>query len=242
MRDAVDERLPHRRRVYPYCGFELVYSKGTSLVWRIETYGDYEPEVIGALVAELGRSRERTFVDVGANIGLISLAALAGVPGSRGFAFEPGPHQRALLADTIRRNGLKDRLTLSPLALSDAAGTACFAVHRRRHAAGDGLVDTGRAGPARSITVETETLDAWWQRSGRPWIDVVKIDTEGAELLVLRGAGAVIAECGPTIFLEISEDNLRAYPHGAADVRAHLEGLRYTLEPVGPGDFAARPE
>ena len=240
MRGVVDEWLPHRRRIFPYCGFELVYSKGTSLVWRMETYGAYEPEVIDALVTELGRSRNRILVDVGANIGLVSLAALAAVPDSRAFAFEPGPHQYALLAETIRRNGLEDRLSLSTLALSDTVGIAQFAVHSSRHAAGDGFLDTGRAGPAQFITVATETFDGWWEGHGRPPVDIVKIDTEGAELHVLRGASEVISLCRPVIFLEISEDNLHAYPYGADDVRAHLEGLGYGLEQLGAGDFVAR--
>ena len=173
--DALDRRLPHGRRVLSYRGFALVYSRGNTLVERIRAQGDYEPELTAQIVAELRRSEHRTFVDVGANIGIVSLAVLSGVPDARVFAFEPGPHQHELLAETIRRNGLGASITAHRLALADRAGTSSFAVHASWHAAGDGLMDTGRSGRARRVTVETDTLDRWWERAGRPPVDVVKL-------------------------------------------------------------------
>ena len=237
----VDERLPHGRRSIRYHGYDVVYSRGNSLVERIKTQGEYEPRVCQAIVHALEESETRTFVDIGANIGLVSLAVLAGVPDASVFAFEPGPHQHALLAETIRLNRLEDRLSLYPWALADKSGTATFAVHSTVHAAGDGLIDTGRSGTARYVPVRTETLDHWWHDHARPPIAVAKIDVEGAELLTLRGADSVIRHCRPTIVLEISEDNLRLYPYGPEDVGAHLEGLGYELEEIGKGDFVARP-
>lgn len=230
-------------RTTVYEGFELVYSRGTSLVERLAQGGAYEPELLGLLVDELRASERPTFVDVGANIGLISLAVLARVPEARVFAFEPGPHQRRLLEATIARNGLSGRLMLSPLALSERGGTAPFAVHTSRHASGDGFVDTGRAGPTRELRVRTESLDAWWEGEGQPPLDVVKIDTEGAELLVLRGAEAVLEAERPVVFLEIHPLNLRAYPYASDDVRDFLESRGYRLEPIaGETEFVARPE
>jgi FkbM family methyltransferase len=239
--DAIDERLPHGRRIIPYEGFELVYSRRTSVVERLVETGAYEPEVREALAAELARSRSRCLVDVGANVGLVTLAALADVPDARIFAFEPGRHQRDLLAETIRRNGLGDRISLSPFALGERPGTASFAVHSSRHAAGDGFRDTGRGGRARLTTVEVDTLDRWWERSGRPSLDVLKLDTEGSELLVLRGAEAVLAACRPVLVLEIQEENLWPYPFGAEQVREEVDRAGYELEPLTRADYLARP-
>lgn len=239
--DRVDDLLPHGRRTMSYKGFKVVYSRRTSLVERIRQYGDYEPEITRAIAAELG-SATKTLVDVGANIGLISLGVLAEVPGARIFAFEPGRHQHDLFRGTIRRNGLERAITLSPLALSDRPGRAEFAVHSTRHSSGDGFVDTGRAGPSRIVSVETDTLDRWWERSGRPSIDVIKIDTEGSELLVLRGASEVLTHCRPVLFLEIHPPNVRGYTYSTDDVRWHVEGQGYRLEAVsGESEFVARP-
>jgi FkbM family methyltransferase len=237
----MDPYLPHRRRVVEYAGFALVHGRGDSLVERIEKVGEYEPETIRAVVRTLTDSESRILVDVGANIGLVSLAALARVPGATVYAFEPGPRQHRLLAKTIRRNGLEGRLELSPLALSDTAGTARFAVHSSRHAAGDGFVDTGRGGKSRSMRVRTETLDRWWEARSRPDVAVVKIDTEGSELLVLRGASRLVAVCRPVLLLEIHEANLRVYPFGVDDVRREVEAMGYRLEELQPTEFVARP-
>src|SRR4051812_35668048 len=120
--EAFDERLPHGRRVFRYRDFDVVYRRRGSLVERIEKWGGYEEETVAAIGAELAASEGKTLVDVGANIGLVSLAVLAAVPEANVFAFEPGPDQHGLLAETIRRNGLGNRIALSPLALSDAPG------------------------------------------------------------------------------------------------------------------------
>jgi FkbM family methyltransferase len=192
-------------------------------------------------VAELLHSEHRTFLDVGANIGIVSLAVLAGVPDARVYAFEPAPRQHALLAATIGRNGLARSITAERLALADRAGKSSFAIHVPWLAAGDGLLDTGRSGRAKQVTVETDTLDGWWTRAGRPQVDVVKLDTEGSELLILRGAAALLEACRPTLFLEVHEQNLRPYPYGAEEVRAHVEGLGYSLEDLGHAEFVARP-
>src|SRR5207244_2641976 len=97
--DTVDERLPHGRRTCRFEGFELVYSRRTSIVERFTRAGAYEPEVRAAIAADLRRSVSRCFVDVGANVGLVSLAALADVPGAHVFAFEPARHQHDLFAE-----------------------------------------------------------------------------------------------------------------------------------------------
>jgi FkbM family methyltransferase len=238
---ALDRRLPHGRRVIPYCGFSLVYSRGNTLVERIVAQGNYEPELTAQIADELGRSRHRTFMDVGANIGIVTLAVLFRVPDARVFAFEPGPHQHDIFAETIRRNALGDSISLSRLALADRPGTRSFAVHAPWHAAGDGFIDTGRSGLARSVTVESDTLDRWWDRAGRPSVDVVKLDTEGSELMILRGGAVMLETCRPVLFLEIHEQNLQAYPYGADDVRAHIEALGYGLKANGRADFVARP-
>jgi FkbM family methyltransferase len=239
--ERVDARLPHGRRTTEYAGFTLVYRRRNSLVERVEKWGGYEQSAVEAIVRELAASSSRTFVDVGSNIGLVSLAVIDAVPGSRVYAFEPGPEQYRLFAETIERNRLRERIDLSSVALSDRTGSASFAVHSSRHAAGDGLRDTGRSGRARQLTVQTEMMDRWWEATGRPDVAVVKLDTEGSELLVLRGATAFIEHCRPTLFLEIHEENLSAYPYGPDDVRRYVESLGYEVEALGRADFVARP-
>lgn len=228
---VADLFVPFIRTVH-YCGCDVFYSKGTSLVQRILDTGVYEAETCHAIAAELSRCKDPVFLDVGANIGLISLKVLAEVPGAAIHAFEPGAHQHDLFRRTIEGNKLQSRITLYSEALGKAAGEQSFSIHNTKDASGDGFVDTGRAGKARTATVRVTTLDCWAERSGvSP--RVIKIDTEGAELWVLQGGENFIAREKPIIFLEISSKNLRAYPYTHEDIVVWLRVRGYRLYTVG---------
>ncbi len=236
---AFDSGRPRRWRVevegrallaQPYAGFTVLFTPGVSLLQRLRRSGDlYEPELVVALRREIGRRRATRFLDVGANVGLMTLAVLQAYPDLRVDAFEPSPHPADLLAATLRHNQLDDRVRLHRFALAEAEGRADFWTHHPAHASGDGLRDTGRAGEAERIEVATRTLDSWWKEAGEPPVPVVKIDTEGAELPILRGATELLETCRPTLFLEIHERNLRAYAQTAADVHGWLTDRGYRL-------------
>lgn len=228
---VADLFVPFIRTVH-YCGCDVFYSKGTSLVQRILDTGVYEAETCRAIAAELARCKDPIFLDVGANIGLISLKVLADVPGAAIHAFEPGAHQNDLFRRTIEENKLQSRISLYSEALGDLAGEKSFSIHNTKDASGDGFVDTGRAGEAKTATVQVTTLDCWAERSGvSP--RVIKIDTEGAELWVLQGGDNFITREKPVMFLEISSKNLRAYPYTHEDIVAWLRVRGYRLYTVG---------
>jgi hypothetical protein len=94
---------------------------------------------------------------------------------------------------------------------------------------GDGLIDTGRAGEAFPVEINMITIDLWWANLSYPQINVVKIDVEGAELLVLKGGEKFIDKCGPIIFLEIEPKNLKVYPYKKEDILKWLNEHDYNL-------------
>jgi FkbM family methyltransferase len=192
--------------------------------------GVWDRETADRIVVELSKTVRPTFVDVGANIGLMTLNVLAGTPAARVHAFEPGAHQRALLEKTIAANGLGDQVTIYPEALGSHVGERAFAVHDPAYSALDGFIDTRRADLVELVTVPVRTLDGWWHSLGRPRVHVVKIDAEGAELWILEGARELLAGSGPVLFLEVQPANLRVYPYRARDVLAWLARHRYGLE------------
>jgi len=240
--ERVDELLPRPVRSTPYAGFQVVHDPSTSLIARVRETGSYEPVTVDAIVAALRRSSSPRFVDVGANVGLVTLGVLAALPTTHVIAFEPGPHQHDLLNETIHRNGLTDRVELHRLALADRPGQAEFVVHSRRHAAGDGLRDTGRSGRARTVAVDVGTLDGWWEAAGRPVVDALKLDVEGAELLALRGGEALLRSVRPTLFLEIDPRNIAPYPYDVRDVFAFLAELGYSVTEVEETEYMAVPD
>src|SRR5262249_41973037 len=139
-------------------------------------------------------------LDVGANVGSYTLlfAMWAGAAG-RVFAFEPAPEAREGLRMHVALNGLADRTEIVPVAASSAVGTARF--HVDGSSGANAIAAAGQRGDAASIDVETTTIDAFCERRRlRP--DVIKIDVEGAELDVLRGARRVLRQPGLQAFLE----------------------------------------
>jgi FkbM family methyltransferase len=199
---------------------------------RLKNEKVYEEEMCVHLVKTLQKKRKPILMDIGANIGLVSTYLLKEVPNLFIYAFEPGPTQAGLLQKTITINSLQNSIKLSQIALSDSSGKKVFFAHPNRDQAKDGLVDTGRGEKTVEIEVETMTLDEWWKGEGKPHVDVVKIDTEGAELLVLRGASEFLKEAKPIIYLEIEESNLKAYPYGKEDIVQFIYSNGYILETI----------
>lgn len=152
----------------------------------------WEPEVHAAMTRTIGTGM--SVLDVGAHVGLFTLAAARRVgPTGRVFAFEPSPATLVSLRRHITLNGFDDRVEVVPAAVGDIEGETPFYVYGETMSASvaraslDELSPGREAMPASEITVPVVTLDGLCTERGvRP--DRVKIDVEGAELRVLRGA------------------------------------------------------
>ena len=125
------------------------------------------------------------YVDVGANIGshAINAARLVGSTGSV-FAFEADPDTYHLLSENIESNGLRN-IVLRQTCVSDHVGTLSF--YKHKDSAKSSIVDRGEK---LSVTLPSDTLDNLIPANKK--IDVLKVDVEGAELSVLRGAHAIL--------------------------------------------------
>jgi FkbM family methyltransferase len=133
--------------------------------------------------------------DVGANVGRWSESMLAAASKAgretdlRLHAFEPDSGAFARLAETLGGRPASVNRT----ALSDREGTSLF--HMVGPAAGrNSLYPLPDAGRTAQETVVTTTLDSYAERSGIARFALVKVDAEGHDLAVLRGARALLAE------------------------------------------------
>ena len=213
-----------------YEGFRLNFSKDTSIVERFKRDGSYEPEFIHHLVETLKEQSSGAFLDIGANIGMIALSVLKHCPNIMIYAFEPGPHQFELLQKTLSDNKLSEKIKAYDIALKDETGEATFQIHDSEDVSGDGFSDSQRGGKTYAITVKTEKIDNWWNENGRPEIGTLKIDTEGAELWILKGAHEMIMDQQPVLYLEINDKNIRNYPYEIDDLLRHIKALNYTID------------
>lgn len=212
-----------------YCGFDVSYGSGDILIPKIRDGKIFEEKMCAEIAHELGGIQSPVLLDIGANIGLISLYAASKLPNAKIYAFEPGPQQSGFFARTVDENKLAGRVTLSAQALGDKEEKKTFITHFSQDASGDGFIDTGRAGEPIPIDVEVTTLDSWWKKNNKLHIDVVKLDTEGSEFLVLKGAENFLREVKPVVYMEIEPKNLKVYPHKRGDILAWLNEHDYNL-------------
>ncbi|HEY1779304.1 MAG TPA: FkbM family methyltransferase [Roseiarcus sp.] len=160
------------------------------------------------------------FADVGANIGshAINAARLVGGTGSV-FAFEADPDTYRLLARNIQSNGLRN-IELRQTCVSDHVGTLSF--YKHKDSAKSSIVDRGEK---LSVTLPSDTLDNLIPDNMR--IDVLKVDVEGAELSVLRGATGVFTdERRPSVVI-IEVFDVRDNTDRSEGIREVLEGYGY---------------
>jgi FkbM family methyltransferase len=160
-------------------------------------------------------------LDVGANVG--GYALLLGMwvrPGGRVYAFEPAPDAFSGLERHVRLNGLEG--VVVPVQMAAAGTTGTGRMEAEGSSGGNRLAREGQA-------VLTVTLDEFCVREGiRP--SLIKIDVEGAELEVLRGARETIRAAGPglTLLVEMHPTVWEELGITRADVAAELrlQGLR----------------
>jgi FkbM family methyltransferase len=131
------------------------------------------------------------FLDVGANAGLYSLWAAAGLDGEKGgrvLAVEPNPIMTARMKRNIKLNGFEDRVTLVEKGVAEAKGSFAFTPDRSNHGGGGIQADRevgSEATEAGTFTIECEPLWDMVQGAKLKRVDILKIDIEGAEDRVL---------------------------------------------------------
>lgn len=147
--------------------------------------GVYDPEEL-ALQRRLVEPGV-TCIDVGANSGLYAchMGHLSG-PSGRVHAFEPEPRSWDRLARNVELNGLADRVVMHRKAVGDTDGTVTFFRHDAQHSGWGSLHRHPKH--EGELSVEAIRLDTWMKEIGPEEIHLLKIDVEGSELEVLRGA------------------------------------------------------
>lgn len=165
-----------------------------------------------------------TVVDVGAHWGLYSLVAAGHV--QHVVAFEPGASNRDLLERNVALARLGN-VEVREEAVTDRVGRVTFYAYEG-HSWGlsmmGGLLRGDRMEP---VEVPATTLDALQLKP-----DMLKIDVEGAEAAVIRGATNTILKARPSIFVEVHRERLQALGSSRESVRTLILDLGYEIEPI----------
>lgn len=170
-------------------------------------------------------------IDVGAHTGrhAIPMAQCVGPKGSV-HAFEPLPHIRAQLEQQIaQRDPARGRIFVSGLALGDREQDGVEFVWVEEFPEYSGLQERVYDHPVtrKSIRVEMRRLDSMCDAI--PPVRFLKIDAEGAEYLILRGAEGLIQRDRPIVSFECGDNGLVHYAHTSGDIYDLFAGHGYRI-------------
>lgn len=175
-----------------------------------------------------------TFLDVGANIGFITVRAARAL-GSRGnvIALEPHPGRYAALRRNIELNELTNAVAL-PYAAGSSTGSGT--IYEPIPSLGPHPLDvsmTNVGGAA--IQVETRTVDGILQEFPESRLTLVKIDVEGFEPEVIDGMADTLRNRRPDVIFEALD------PQALCVTSSKLQEFGYTVHDIDGMNFLARP-
>jgi FkbM family methyltransferase len=184
---------------------------------------------------QLVRDRAVIF-DVGVNIGsfLLNFAQLS--PNGQVFGFEPDVRNFERAVNNLELNDFSN-VTLIRKALGSAPGTATMLMVNENNAGMNRIrIDESNI-PDSKITCEVEIirLDDFVESEKLKSLDLIKIDVEGFELNVLKGAQHSLRKFRPILFIELDDDNLHEQGNSAKELIEFLEREGYGCQRADNG-------
>jgi FkbM family methyltransferase len=216
-------------------GFDLLVWANEYIGRRILTVGSFEKDEMARLPSFVRPGD--TCVDVGANIGLhtLSLARAVGATGHV-FSFEP-VRKNALLAQLNCEINNLHNVTMTASPLSDVSGKILSANLPDNDSSFAFFSETGGMGDEGA----TRTLDEFCESRTVAAVHFIKIDVEGAEMKILRGASRLLSSPGAprVVMVEMVDDYLRRFGDNKRDAVAFMSALGYKPFVVRGGQLTA---
>lgn len=169
-----------------------------SILQPLEIHGCIEPHILHLCKQVV--APHFTCIDIGANIGCISLALSHLVPSGKVYAFEPSSDNFQYLSINMTENGITNMIPLQ-IGVFDQTGKATFS----NVAHGGGWAHmTHEITHGLEETISTVRLDDWVKDNGIPSVDFIKMDIEGAESRALDGMRDTITRFKPDMVMEFN--------------------------------------
>tara|TARA_B100000925_G_scaffold285583_1_gene262091 strand:- start:59 stop:940 length:882 start_codon:yes stop_codon:yes gene_type:complete len=208
--------------------FQL-YTPNRICNFRHRTFSTKEPELI-EWIEEYGGG---VFFDIGANIGIYSLFYAKAKEGNV-YSFEPSVFNLRQLAKNISINNLSERITIVSNPLSDSTGIAKFinGSEDEGGALSSFGVEYGHDGEPIMSEINYSVLgfsldDLFEKNVLKEMPSLIKIDVDGIEHLILRGASKTLkSEKLKSLLIEVNDD----FKEQAQQVKAILESTGFTLK------------
>jgi FkbM family methyltransferase len=163
-------------------------------------------------------------LDIGANIGWYTtlLQTLVG-PGGAVHSFEPVPPTFTVLEENVRSNMNSEAVLLNNFALGETEGEVTLHIFKNRS---DGHASIADFGETEFVEYPTllKTLDSYLEFNEIGHVKFVKIDIEGSELSMLRGADRLFRQTPPPIFeIEMARDTTSQFGYLPDDLIKYMK-------------------
>ncbi|MFX0133938.1 MAG: FkbM family methyltransferase [Candidatus Hodarchaeota archaeon] len=219
---------PKRRLIkqVEYMGNVYLVLANEDIGWRLITNKEYEREEI--IFLEKLIREDDVCLDVGGNIGIYSVIMAKKASHGKVITFEPVPLNRNILAVNVILNGLNN-VEIRENILNDTIGIVEFSVCE--DTAYSSIRDTKRKVESFVLKVHSTTLDELFGRENKK-VDIIKIDVEGAELLVLKGGNKLLSnpKLRPrALLIELSPINETIYNYHPDDVIRYMNSHGYEV-------------
>lgn len=198
----------------------------TFQVWKQKEYEKYN---LNFILDQL--SPGAIFFDIGANIGIFSLTAAKKEPQAKVYAFEPCRETFRILKENIRLNNLNNILAYQS-AVGDYNGEALLKINASWR---DGLNTLGEGTHSGCKIIGQEkvpivSLDNFVIANNIQKVDIMKVDVEGAELFVFKGAQNLLKKPNaPLIVYESTLFNTKGFHYHPVEIMWLLKELGYFL-------------
>lgn len=206
------------------CRYRLPHA-AEPVAFSLLAEGAYEPELVDLIDRHLPTGG--VFVDVGANIGATLLPVMKRRAGRlRAVAIEASPRVFPFLAENVRLNQVAG-VTCLNVAAHERDGEAEFFDAPVTHF---GMGSLGAQFGAAPVKVASRRLDGLLAEQGITQVDVLKMDVEGFESAVVRGAGRLLeGEVAPLVVFEFCDWAEARSPGGAGQAQRELLARGFRL-------------
>ena len=171
-----------------------------------------------------------TVLDIGAHHGFYTLLASSKIGAAgRVIAFEPSPRELERLKQHLEMNQCGNVRTEN-IALGESEGEETLYVCDGLDTGCNSLRPPRVMSKTRPVRVALKTLDNYLREAAVERVDFIKMDVEGGEWNVLKGARQLLEGSGrPVILLELSDMRSRPWGYGCGELRTFLESKKYCL-------------
>ncbi len=210
---------------FTYYGEPVFFPKNSSTFNLAIRDGIYEQDILKFISAFV--KDQSVYIDIGANIGLMSIPILKRHTTVRVLSFEASPNTFKYLKKNWGNSSVKDRWTIYNNAVSNSNDEMDFFTTASADGAYESIKDTKRVSFSGRIKVQGITIDEVWTSLNKPLVSFIKSDIEGADLMALQGALTCINECKPMIMLEWNKINILAFQFTHNDLMNFCSNIKY---------------